>query len=210
MNIAFDPDTHSYLVDGEPYPNVTSILAAEGLSDFSYCTEESRNRGTLVHQICDIIDAGWPEGVVTEVTTPQGIIERSQWSPEDTDPRLVGYGMAYCNYLLAFRPVWQYIEKPVASKVYRYVGTLDRHGVIQGDRTTVDIKSGEPSYSADPQVALYSFALEEMEGLRSDDKYALWLRPDGTFKRVPGDSAGLSAGIAAVTLYHWRKERKLL
>jgi hypothetical protein len=210
MIIEFSPDGHRYLVDGEPYPNVTSLLEAEGLSDFSRCTEKHRDRGTAVHDITQLIDEAWPSGVPPEITTPEGIIESCRWIPKETDPGYVGYGFSYCRYLLQFRPKWKFIEKPVASKVYRFVGTLDRHGEVMGKVTTVDIKSGEPSWSADPQVALYSLALEEMEGIRSENQYALWLWPDGkTFRCVPGDGAGLSAGISAVTLYHWRKERKL-
>ncbi len=209
-SIEFDPESHSYLVDGQPYPNVTSILSAEGLNSFAFANEGHRQRGSDVHTICNLIDYGWRDGIPESVTTPEEVLACCDWEPAGTDPRLVPYGYSYIQFLLRSRPVWKYIEKPVASKTYGFVGTLDRFGAIAGKTSTVDIKSGEPSDSADPQVALYALALEEMEGLPSEECFALWLWKDGkTFRKVPGKGRGLSVGISAVTLYKFRKERGL-
>jgi len=209
MHIEFTEEGHTYLVDGAPYPSVTQILKAEGLSDYQFANAGHRDRGAKVHQICELIDQGWPDGVPPAVTDPEEIIERSPWLPAGTDPDWVGYGYGYARYLLAFRPKWKLIESAVASKVYGFAGRLDRHGEAISKPLTVDIKSGEPGDSAEPQVALYGLALTETYGLDPGEKYALWLRKDGTFKKVPGNGTGLSVGISAVILYRYRKQRGL-
>jgi hypothetical protein len=204
MRIEFTEEGHSYLVNGEAYPSVTQILSAEGLTDFSFCTEGHRDRGNRVHQICDLIDQGGWHG-----QTAEEIIANSAWDPEATSPLLIPYGYAYCAYLLRAQPNWKLREEPVASKVYRFAGRLDRFGVADGKNVLADIKSGDPGDAASIQEALYGLALEETHGLKADERVAIWLRPNGTFKCVPGNGIDVRIGIAAVQLYHYRKARGL-
>ncbi len=208
MQIEFAEATHTYTVDGAVYPSVTQILSAEGLTDYTFATHQHRNRGTLVHQIAELIDVGW-ETTQRSAASAEDIIAASPWDPSTTSSALVPFGMAYCTFLLQERPQWLLSEYPVASKIYHYAGRLDRYGVIRGKRTIVDIKSGEPGDAASIQQALYALALEETTGEKTEDLYAVWLRPDGTHRRLPGNIKDVSIGLHAVQLYHWRKSRGL-
>jgi hypothetical protein len=54
MMITFDPDTHTYTLDGQTVPSVTQVLQAMGFVDSTWFTEESRTRGKYVHRIIEL------------------------------------------------------------------------------------------------------------------------------------------------------------
>lgn len=201
-------DDHRYFVDGKHFPSVTQILEAEGLANYRFHKSEARQRGTLVHQIADLLDDGW-EACHRTASTADDIIAASRWNPSTTTEALVPYGYAYCHFLLSYKPQWIRREFAVASTTYCFAGRLDRYGVLDGKRTLVDIKSGEPTDAASVQEALYALALEETTGDKTEAMLSLWLRPTGRPHCIPASGEGLRIGLCAVQLYHWRKDRKL-
>ena len=210
--LTFDPHEHRYTLDGNDVPSVTAVLSAEGLSGDGngFWKEEHRKRGTAVHQIALLISKRQITG-----NTAEEIINNSLWSPEGTRPAsLIPYGYALAEYLHAsgFRP--EIAETSVCSAKLGIAGTLDAWGKLpDGSTLLVDYKSGNPTAAADIQSALYCALLEEALGIKSDHRVIVWLNPDGTYKafppRPPG-GADLAIGVAAISLYHWRKRHSML
>jgi hypothetical protein len=51
--LLFDPDSHTYTLNGEKVPSITQIIADMGLIDTTWFTDHSRERGTFVHRIIE-------------------------------------------------------------------------------------------------------------------------------------------------------------
>lgn len=209
----FDPKEHRYFYGDEELISVTRVLEAMRISDSSWIKQEYRDRGTAVHDICDLIDDGTTD---QNFATPEDLIDTSQWEPGTTTPELVGYGMAYASFRVAakFEPLL--IEERLYCSSLRLAGTLDRFGTwANGNGTAqalIDIKSGVPTISARIQTALYQYMLEV--GSRTgvvDIRAAVHLQPDGKFRIYRyEDKQDIQVGLSAVNLYHWMKNNKLL
>lgn len=207
--ISFDPESHSYTLDGQEVPSVTRVLDGEGLSGSPFWTEADRRRGTAVHLIANLI------GKTTVVgNTAEEIVNNSLWDPASTAPVLVPYGYAVAQFYrdTGLKPV--YIERPVASARFGVCGTLDGFGIMgNGDSLLWDFKSGQPQESAWVQTALYAMCLEETMGAPPKQRTVVWIKPDGSYKCYPPRPAGgqdLAVGQAAIVLYKWRKEKGML
>jgi hypothetical protein len=209
MDIRFFQENHTYTLNGTEVPGVTEIMEAEGLSGCAFWKEEHRNRGTAVHRIALLINSRpWRGSTVEE------IVANSRWDPSKTHPKIVGYGYAMASYLLdsGFRA--ELVEQPVGSTRHGICGTLDIWGTLpSGERVLPDIKSGQPQEAAHVQTALYDLCLEETLGLKTDKRFALWLKPDRSYKvALPKLAPGVytNAGICAVNLFKWRQQFRML
>jgi hypothetical protein len=208
-----DQGQHQYCLDGQEVPSVTTVLSAEALSDYSYCTERDRLRGSAVHAIALLLTKRPWKG-----STPQEIVANSLWDPSTTAPALVPYGMACASFLCetGFRPAL--VETPVGSKRLMICGTLDAYGEMPTStsmllRTLIDYKSGRPLPGADVQTALYEMCLKETLDLTTDQRIVVWLKSNGEYQVFPPRPSGgpdLAIGIAATSLYHWRRRNKLI
>jgi len=218
--IRFEPEGHRYFLGDEEYVSVTQVLAAMRISDNDWIKDEYRQRGTAVHQICDLIDADTSN---LNFDSVEELIGASQWEPGATTPELVGYGQAYAAFRVAtrFRPAL--IEERLHSTALRLAGTLDRFGAWGNGavlRTTVpsrwvliDLKSGVPTLSARIQTALYQYLMEGMGKwkAKADVRAAVHLQKDGSFRIYRyEDKQDIQVGLSAVNLYHWMKNNKLL
>lgn len=165
--IIFDEATHTYLVDGEEVPSVTTIL--KPLTDRSYgkvnpsVLEYARNRGTAVHEALENFDLG-------------GGLEAS--------PEIEGYIRAYLDWMEVYRPTWTDVEQIVYEDELGYIGTLDRAGRLNGTEfSIVDIKTSNPTKEAlvavCMQTAAYAIAYP---GRTEISRYALFLKADGTWR----------------------------
>jgi len=73
---------------------------------------------------------------------------------------------------------WQRVETRVYSPTLRYAGTLDRKGLVFGEMSIVDIKSGTSLLpSVGPQLAAYAHADDPIG--RATKRYAVRLYPEG-------------------------------
>src|SRR3989304_4655646 len=190
MTTEYRDDTHTYLLDGKPIPNVTTILQAAGLYNDSFFTEESRNRGTYVHKAClfhlqdDLDDIGIPN---------------EYW----------GYIEAFKNFMSESdcKPHIGLCEIPWFSEVWRFGGTIDMPCVINGKESIVDIKSGAESPTTGMQLAAYGL----LYAVPSVNHYGLYLKASGKYKLIPyTDRNDIKIFNAALTLYHYRAEKGLL
>lgn len=174
-DIFFDEQTHTYLVDGQEVPSVTTIL--QPLSNRAYkqvnpsVLEYARNRGTAVHEALEVYDLGGDLEVVPE-TAP--------------------YIRAYLEWESIYKPKWIGVEQIVYNELGKYIGTLDRIGrLYDGRLAIVDIKTSNPSkealVSVCCQTAAYGMAyateLDKATDFYLDIKrYGLFLKPDGSFR----------------------------
>ena len=164
--IQFDPDTHTYTVDGERFPSVTEIvgvLSADSLAKIDRATlDYAAARGTAVHEATESIDMGAEAEVDAE-----------------TEP----YVQAYMDFLNDYLPNWMGIEDIVANTDQEYCGTVDRHGYFGNTPVVLDIKTtGSPNKVDYTKVCLqtnlYSLCLE----YDTPRLFALYLKKDGTYR----------------------------
>ena len=166
--ITFEPETHTYTVNGRPAVSVTTALSV--LEDWSRVDPDLLARagafGTAVHTMTELYDLDDLD--------------------EDTlDPALAPYLDGYQKFLAAMQPQWEVIEQPVASAALRCAGMPDRIGMIGRARWLIDIKStaGVP-ITVGPQTAAYAEFAKETLGLRVAKRGCLILTPGG-FNLVP-------------------------
>ncbi len=170
--IIFDEATHTYLVDGQEVPSVTTIL--KPLTDRGYgkvnpsVLEYAANRGRAVHEALEIYDLGGE----LEVT-----------------PETEGYIRAYLEWSQVYRPKWIGVEQIVHHGT-NYIGTLDRIGYLNDGRLAiVDLKTSTPTKEALVSVCLqtmgYQNAYEWEQETVGDEpirRYGLFLKADGTYR----------------------------
>jgi hypothetical protein len=159
--LTFDEATHTYRFNGQVVPGVTTIL--QPLSDFDAVPprvlKAASDFGTAVHLACELDDLG-------------------ELDIERLDASLVPYLMAWRKFSADHSVTWDLIEHPVYHGTMRYAGTLDRFGLVSGQRTVVDIKSSVQLYpSVGPQLAAYGNALAEPFAQRM----AVQLKADSTY-----------------------------
>ena len=165
--LEFNEEKHEYSIDGVKIPGVTEILSPITASGYSKINpmvlEHAALKGTLVHEWCEMYDYGCAE--------------------ESMPTELIGYCQAYAEFCEVYKPEWIGIEEMVSYKDW-FAGRIDRFGILNGvERALIDIKtiqspSTKNHISVCCQTAAYVYALEEWEA----NRYALYLRSDGTFR----------------------------
>ncbi len=156
--IKFVEKDHTYWLNGNRVPNVTTILGNVGLVDDEWFTEESCERGNYIHAASIFVD------------------------DDDLDWKIVpddyfNYLLAYKKFLKEVKPEWEASEEIVFNATYNYVGTLDRRGPVFGRKAIVDLKSGGKLPWHRLQVAAYAACFDEPH-----DRYSLYLRRNGSYK----------------------------
>ena len=154
MPISFDPETHTYTIDGVEVPSVTTVcrfLSYDQKSDNPWLSKEAADSGTRIHAASAALDYGL--------------------DPEETED-IAGYLKAYRRFLKDYRPDWEGIEYTTGSDVFRIAGTIDRFGTLYDGRSCIlDIKTGA-----------YRKLLYIDRDFDPDYLYALQLSKDGTYR----------------------------
>jgi hypothetical protein len=186
--VLLDRVTHTYTTTNDKLlPGVTQILDGNGCVDHFGFSDETRARGTYVHEATVIIDRG----------------ERLANVPIEYEPFIT----AYRRFVRDMQPVWSRSEEVVADLINGYAGTLDRAGLVQGVPVVVDIKTGEVPPSVGPQTAAYVRCLPDAHRWQ---RYCLQLRPDGQYRWLPlADKADHAVFLAALTLYRWKERYRV-
>ena len=185
-NIEFDEEKHIYTIDGRRIPSVTDICSP--ITDEHYgainsaVLEMASRRGTAVHEATEVIDLGS--------------------LPED-DPEIEPYISAYLDFLLDYKPRWQYIEWIGYNDDLNYCGTIDRGGKVGNEYWVLDIKTTasptKENYIATCcQTQAYAMMIEAE---RSCKRKILYLRKDGSYRLVDCEEKESEIGLDSYYLF---------
>lgn len=207
------PQQRRYLVDGERFPSVTTILGILDKSDFLIpwavrlaeqgvnwrdVRDEAGERGRATHQLVLDVLLGRQRNL-SSLT-------------EDHRP----YGQAAMKWLMRRSPAVIEAERMVASVEHGYTGRFDLLCRLDADRVRVDFKTvtewkyrdGKrlPPYPENAlQLDLYEPAARESGYEAADYGMVVRLGPDGTFDETPFDF-DFDRGAAIRAAYTARSE----
>jgi hypothetical protein len=163
-HLEFDAATHTYRLDGELVPSVTTVLKSVGLVEYSHIPQDvlqaAAHRGTAVHYALELFDRG-------------------ELEYESLDPSIEFYVKAYGRFCAESGFVPGHIEHRVFHPLHRYAGMLDRTGVLDGALTVLDFKTGLVLPGHAVQLAAYANCLVMPRRFR---RIALQLCGDGTYR----------------------------
>ena len=198
LPLRFVAETHQYFTGDLELPSVTRILSEARLADFSkpWFTAAVKDRGTMVHAAIALENEG-------------------ALDYDALDSQLVGYVDGWRRYLAETGATVEHYEVAVCDRAAGYAGTLDAI-VLEARqtgptwRTVLDIKPAVYP-SVGPQVAAYARCARQLyDGPTIFRRAALVLPGDGTYTRHPlEDAADERTFLAAVHLFHWRRNRGL-
>lgn len=182
---------HKYFVDGVEYYATTDILKRAGLVDTSYFSEASALRGSYAHLTTELYD-------------------RDDLDEETLDGGLKQYLEAYKSFRRDSGFIPDIIEKRFAHNTYRYAGTIDRTGRLNGNDILLDIKTGASYPAVSLQVAAYQELLR-VNGITCSKAFILYLSDTGKYRleEVKDLRKHLSVFFAALTIIQWREQWKL-
>ena len=160
--IKFDAPTHKYTVGNREVMSVTTILKEAGMIDTQWFTEESRLRGTAVHEAVfyDIHNDLHEDGM-HDIIRPY--VQAWFKFKNDTD----------------FLPLSSMCEARMYHPIYEYAGTPDLIGRLNGRMVLIDIKTGDC-----PTARFQTAAYREFPKVRalSPARFSLRLFNDGKYK----------------------------
>ena len=186
--LEFDEAKHEYRLEGALLPGVTQIL--KPLQDFTAVPEDilerSANFGTAVH----LATALW---------------DQNDLDLDSVDVAIVPYLEAWKRFRDETKITFEAIETQVVSEKYRYAGTLDRIGFINGRAIVIDIKTGVVSPVIGVQLAGYLVAWNGTHVLKVTRRASVSLRKDGTYRLDWWeDKADWACFLALLQITNWQ------
>jgi hypothetical protein len=174
------------------YMGLTRALAIAGATNFDFVDEDALWRGSEVHRMIELYD----RRRLYESTVP---------------PELRGFLHAHKKFLAESGFIPQEIEKTVQSKGHQLRGRIDRAGLLKGQKTIIDFKTGVIGKAVALQLALGGFLLDPNIWFH---RSAVRLKADGTYsmKNFPLIEWGedLATGLACVRVAQWKVKHGLL
>lgn len=192
--LLFEPDTHTYSINGVLVPGVTSLLQPLQRA-YRFVPEDvmerARQIGTAVHLACELDD----KGTLDE---------------EALDPIIKPYLDAWRSFCKASGAVWYEIEQKVYHVGHRYAGTLDRFGMVHGEPTYVDIKTTAVlSPATGVQLAGYKLAASNAASISDRarrKRMAVQLKSNGEFRcKVYSSPSDTPTFLSLLTLHNWQQ-----
>jgi hypothetical protein len=189
-DLEFYDKGHIYMQGGERLPCVSDLcrfLHKEIYRDAPvWQMEAAADRGTAVHKATELLD-----------TTGTAEIS-SEYAP---------YLEAYASFLREHCVEWELVEHPDYHPAYRFAGTIDRYGMVDGYKTLLDIKTTYTVYKplCSASLNLYRMMLEARQ--KSVERLMiLHLKKDGKYKLIQFNFDDL-VPMALITL-HTALQRK--
>lgn len=197
----FDPQTHTYFLDGAQIPGTTDVLKEMRIVDYSFINQDTLQRaakfGTAAHRATELSD--------------QGVLDL-----ESLSPPLVPYLEAWKKFREDFGFMPELIEYRSFHPLHKYGFTLDRIGKFlksthKGRRATVDIKTGIilPGFAI--QTAAYEGGYNaNYPRKKSDLRMTVRLKDDGTYQiEVHENKSDFSTFLSCLQLYRYRKHHNI-
>ena len=186
--LEFDEAKHEYRLEGALLPGVTQIL--KPLQDFSAVPEDilerSANFGTAVH----LATALW---------------DQNDLDMDSLDTAIVPYLEAWKRFCDETKITFEAIEAQVVSKKYRYAGTLDRIGFLNGKPTVIDIKTGLTNPVIGVQLAGYLVGWNETHVLKTTRRASVSLRKDGSYRLdFWDDKSDWATFLSLLQIHNWQ------
>lgn len=197
--LTFDEAAHRYYWNGQPVPNVTTII--KSLSDYSMVNpevlERARQQGVAIHKMVEL-----------DIADDLDVDTLPEW--------MRGYHKAWKLFQAeAAFDVWVSEHRLYHPKM-GYAGTPDLIGIFTrgdfaGEQSIIDVKR---SFMAGPaigvQIAAYVSAwnanLIRADKRKVSGRYGLQLRPNGTYRLEPfTDPLDIAVFTACLTTYRWRE-----
>ena len=183
-HLTFDPETHTYRMEGEIIPSVTQILKDVGLIDTTFFAPEHAERGTRIHAATVF----WDETEMDDDTLPE------EWT---------GYLSAWKKFREETGFVSSHIEQAFCCDE-GYAGTVDRIGKTHKiNPLLLDIKTGPPQPWHRLQLAAYTLMVKRELNIPIWDMWGVHLRKDGIYAVESYKSIEHSADwLAVLRVYH--------
>lgn len=194
--LIFKPEDHSYWLNGERLPGVTSTL--KYISGYDkiprHILDKAAERGTAVHLACELHDKGTLDYA-------------------SLDDEILGYLMGYMAFLDDKKPEIIGIEQPIHHPTLLYAGTYDRELILDGHLSTLDLKSSWQMMPATgPQTAAYAEAQNAHRKSKSDHvkrRYGLKLKPDGTYELHQfKETTDWNTFLSCLNLVRWQQKHQ--
>jgi hypothetical protein len=138
----FDPETHTYTLDGKTIPSVTQIIA-EIVGTGWKAADWYLQRGRAIHACAEFIAEG---------------------KAFKFDERIAGYVTALKKFFAEVKPENVTSELRVFSKIYQYAGTIDLIGKIGARNVILDWKHSVDRNRIELQIGGYAIAARETIG----------------------------------------------
>lgn len=188
----FDEATHTYTWKGMVVPGVTSVLAPisnyDGIPE--HILERKAKIGTYAHYATELYD-------------------KDDLVMETLDPAIEPYVQAWIKFRRDTGFVVELSEQKVFHRSFFYAGTLDRGGLLNSERSLLDIKCVA---ALGPQTGVQTAAYREAINSQLPKKkhykrrYAVQLKPDGTYHLQPYNDDGddFKMFTSLLNFYNWR------
>lgn len=203
--VTFDEELHRYYHEGRWVRSVTQILSLITAPLYArapqYVMAEALERGSNVHGWTELIDL-FEADVAHDVISADG---GATLQPEHAE-------WPYVQAWLAFKRDSGFMPEIVEQRIWhpalRYAGTVDRIGLLNGVRATVEIKTVAQLH---PWVGLQTAAYHagfnhgRARSEQARDRYAVQLRKDGTYRleQYTDDRGDLAAFAAMKQVWDW-------
>jgi len=164
----FNATNHTYvdLATGELLPHITGMLTRAGWVDDLWMTEESSERGRIVHSLTADYDLG-------AIEDPRSVVSVHK-----------AYLLAHVAAMKVLGLEVLSVEEPLVHPIHYFGGRPDRAVDDAGEKGPLEIKSGEPAKSHPIQTALQAILLEQelLIPAEMQKRQCLYLRPNGRYK----------------------------
>lgn len=165
----FDALEHEYFLNGKLVPSITQMIERCGLIDTEWFTEESKVRGTAVHDLTAAYDLG-------------------ALDPEECRSKYRGWLLGHVALMRALKPTWTHVEIPMVSAVRKFGGRPDRLGKVFKLHTVCEVKSGAKEKCHAIQTALQAILASEESGTNLPPEHwqrmAEYIKPNGSYDLV--------------------------
>lgn len=186
-------DSHYYFLDNEYYPGVTTILSeAAPVSQSLRLWWQTKSKD----EIDDIFSTRQGEGSNVH-NAIDSLLKGKVLNTSDFNEKERKCLVAFIDWFRYFKPTEFQGEQPIASKQFRFAGTLDFVMMINGERWLIDFKTSSAiHFSHELQILAYKQAYEESYGLKVDRCFILRVGSSHKGTRAPkeGEIKQVGAG----------------